>query len=158
MASTYSLSTEFASLMQEVELTEEQLKRFDELEVSLPFKLENCCKWIANVNADVEAFKAEEKRLADRRRVIENNVQSFKEYVQHCMETADIYKIDAGTFKLSLAKKPAAVQIYSESMIPAKFHIISTRIDKVALKEALKNGEVIEGAALESNGLSLRIK
>ena len=47
---------------------------FDKIEDAIEVKADNYAKVIRNLQADVEAIKTEEKRLYDRRKVIENNI------------------------------------------------------------------------------------
>jgi len=47
--------------------------------------------------------------------------------------------------------------VLDETLIPVDYLVTTTSLDKVALKAALKDGDVA-GATLESSGLSLRIK
>ena len=155
--STYELANELAFLMDIDEPTDEQMERLDSLVMELPDKLEGCCKYLANIQPTIEGFKAEEKRLAAKRKVLENKVLRFKHYIQSSMEIAGMYDVDAGTFTVKLQQNPKSVKVIDETLIPVDFMVTTTSLDKVSLKEALKDGDVA-GATLESSGLSLRIK
>ncbi|MFA2689216.1 siphovirus Gp157 family protein, partial [Bacillus cereus] len=48
------------------------------IEESIQDKAQNIALLIKNLEADTEAIKLEEKRLADRRRSVENNCKSLK--------------------------------------------------------------------------------
>ena len=157
MSSTYELANELAFLMEIDEPTDEQMERLDSLVMELPDKLEGCCKYLANIQPTIDGFKAEEKRLATKRKVLENKVTRFKEYIQSSMEIAGMYDVEAGTFTVKLQQNPKSVKVIDETLIPIDYIVTSTSIDKKSLKEALKSGEVA-GAILESSGLSLRIK
>jgi len=157
MSSTYELANELAFLMEIDEPTDEQMERLDSLVMELPDKLEGCCKYLANIQPTIDGFKAEEKRLATKRKVLENKMQRFKKYIQSSMETAGMYDVEAGTFTVKLQQNPKSVKVIDETLIPIDYIVTSTSIDKKSLKEALKSGEVA-GAILESSGLSLRIK
>ena len=157
MSSTYELAAELAFLMDIDEPTDEQVERLDSLVMELPDKLEGCCKYLANIQPTIEGLKAEEKRLSDKRKVLENKVTRFKHYIQSSMEIAGMYDVEAGTFTVKLQQNPKSVKVIDETLIPVDFIVTSTSIDKKSLKEALKSGEVA-GATLESSGLSLRIK
>ena len=157
MSSTYELANELAFLMEIDEPTDEQMERLDSLVMELPDKLEGCCKYLANIQPKIEGFRAEEKRLSDKRKVLENKMQRFKKYIQSSMETAGMYDVEAGTFTVKLQQNPKSVKVIDETLIPIDYIVTSTSIDKKSLKEALESGEVA-GAILESSGLSLRIK
>ena len=155
--STYELANELAFLMDIDEPTDEQMERLDSLVMELPDKLEGCCKYLANIQPTIEGFKAEEKRLAAKRKVLENKVLRFKHYIQSSMEIAGMYDVEAGNFTVKLQQNPKSVKVIDETLIPVDFMVTTTSLDKVSLKEALKDGDVA-GATLESSGLSLRIK
>lgn len=59
-------------------------------------------------------------------------------------------KVDVGLRKLSL-RSSTAVSITNEDAIPAEYIIVETKVDKMKIKEALKNGDVIPGAELVTN-------
>ena len=157
MSSTYEIANELAFLMDIDEPTEEQEQQLDNLVMELPDKLEGCCKYLANIQPIIEGFKAEERRLAYKRKVLENKVLRFKHYIQSSMEIAGMYDVDAGTFTVKLQQNPKSVKVLDETLVPVDFMVTTTSLDKVALKAALKDGDVA-GAILESSGLSLRIK
>ena len=157
MSSTYELANELAFLMEIDEPTDEQVERLDSLVMELPDKLEGCCKYLANIQPTIEGFKAEEKRLAAKRKVLESKITRFKHYIQSSMEIAGMYDVEAGTFTVKLQQNPKSVKVLDETLIPVDFIVTTTSLDKVALKAALKDGDVA-GATLESSGLSLRIK
>ena len=155
--STYELAAELAFLMEIDEPTDEQVERLDSLVMELPDKLEGCCKYLANIQPTIEGLKAEEKRLSDKRKVLENKVTRFKHYIQSSMEIAGMYDVEAGTFTVKLQQNPKSVKVLDETLIPVDYLVTTTSLDKKSLKEALKSGDVA-GATLESSGLSLRIK
>lgn len=55
------------------------------IEESIQDKAQNIALLIRNLEADTEAIKLEEKRLADRRRAVENNCKSLKDYLYQQM-------------------------------------------------------------------------
>ena len=72
----------FASVDEETgEVSEDAVNKLAELNAARDEKLDNIGAYIKNLMAEAEAIKAEEKKLADRRRVIENKVERLKAYV-----------------------------------------------------------------------------
>ena len=123
-------------------------------------KAENWCHFLANIEGQIDHFRAEERRIAAARKIMENKVERGREYIKAAMLDADIDKINAGTFKLSLAKTAGSTVIYDADIIPAQFltYVPATTIpDKAAIKDAIKHGEHVPGARVEE-GFSLRIK
>jgi hypothetical protein len=103
--------------------------------------------------------KAEEERIRTRRQAVENRIASMKRYLQQCMEQAGVMKLDIGTKKLALQANPPRVVIDAEDLLPAKFiKIVQTQsVDKTAIKDAIKAGEIVQGAHLEQS-LGLRVR
>ena len=75
------------------------------------------------------------------------------------MDSAGFTEMQIGTKTAKIQKNPPKVVIFDEQDLPAKFvEIVQTqRINKVAIKEALKAGESVDGARIDQ-GFSLRIK
>jgi hypothetical protein len=80
--------------------------------------------------------------------------------MQRCLNHAERTEVEAGTYKVKIQKNPARVVVDAEQNIPPRFFTVipeTTQLDKKAVAEALKKGEVIVGAHLEQ-GTSLRIR
>jgi hypothetical protein len=121
-------------------------------------KVEGAAKLVRCLESDIEAIKAEEKRLADKRKVLENKVSSIKEYLQHEMEFAGLDKVKRATVTVSIQQNPPSVEVLDESVIPSIFMIPQPeKIDKKAILKAIKDGEEIPGCDIKQSR-SLRIK
>jgi len=131
-----------------------------QIETQIEVKCENAVIIMKGLDGEIDTFKAEEKRLSERRRTLENKRDWLKVYLQGEIEKIGLEKVKAGLFTVALQNNPPSLQISDESIIPARFTIIipeQKQIDRNAVKEALKAGEVIEGAVL-TQGKSLRIR
>lgn len=127
----------------------------------LAVKLEGYCKFIKNAEADVKAFKEEEKRLAARRKTIENTIDKAKEAMQYAMNTAGEKKIPCGSFTVSLQKNPEKVVMDTDNLddIPEMYlKFLEPEINLSLIKEDLKKGEGMEGIAHLEQDESLRIR
>jgi hypothetical protein len=122
-------------------------------------KAVNVAKFLRNMEAAADAIKAAEADMAKRRKALENRVQWLKSYIKGNMEACGISQIECPYFKLSIQKNPSAVNIFDENAVPAQFkkQVISWKIDKTAIKDAIKAGSVVPGAEL-NNGTRLAIK
>lgn len=122
-------------------------------------KAVNVAKFLRNMEATAEAIKIAEAEMAKRRKALENRVQWLKNYIKGSMEACGISQVECPYFKLSIQKNPASVNVLDEDKIPAEFkeQVISWKIDKTAIKEAIKSGGTIPGAEL-INGTRLAIK
>lgn len=160
MTSLYDLVGELHDVLDEVQgdvSDPDVLAKVEGLELSIEQKAEGCAKYLANLDASIEAYRAEEKRLAERRRVIENRLASIKDYLKANMIRLGARKLEVGVFTLTLADNPPRVVIDDEGEIPGEYIVITPKPDLKGIAKALKAGAPIRGAHLE-NGKSLRIR
>jgi len=156
----YEITEDIAAIITEEEWTEDTERRLESLSMALEKKAENiiglCTEW----ESFVAAAKAEEQRIAGRRKAVENRIGHLKGYLQRCMESADIMTMEAGTHSLRIQQNPPKVVVDSEEAIPPWYFVIipeTTQLDKKALSEDLKKGVEVKGAHLE-RGTSLRVR
>ena len=160
MAKLYELATVYAALRDLEDIDAEVLQdTLESIESAMEVKALNIAILIDGLSADVNIIKAEEHRLANRRRMIEGKQRWLKEYLQSQMERAGIDKFKTATHSISLQNNPPALNITDESKIPPEYMILvpaKWEVDKKVVKEALKTKEV-PGAELVV-GRSLRIR
>lgn len=148
-------------LMEEGELDDDMI--FDAMmnsQEELAIKLEGYCKWIKNMESEVEAIKAEEKRLAARRKTLENTIERAKKAMQYAMDVAGEKKVKGKLFSISLQNNPASVVLDEQYMenIPEKYLIHKTDINKRLMAEDIKNGVDLEGLAHLEQSEGIRIR
>lgn len=138
----------------------EQLQdTIDLIDADFDAKVESCVMVIANQQGYIDALKAEEKALAERRKAAENQAENLKRYVKDCMIKAD--KTKAGTIKQATLTKPRKVlSIFDEEKLSDEYRqqVISYKTDKKAIETKLKAGEEVAGAELVDSDYGLRIK
>lgn len=164
MASIYELTQGIQmllDLMEEGTMDEDTLK--DALMNSkeeLAIKLENYCKFIKNLESDIAGLKEEEKRLASKRKTMENTIERAKEAMTYAMEAADMEKVKGTLFTITIQANPEKVVMETEdvSSIPADYlRMKDPEIDKAKIKEDLKAGVELSFAHLEkSRGVRIR--
>lgn len=118
---------------------------------------EMLCKARQNCIADNEALKMEIKRLQTKLKYNENAMEYFEGKLLEAVNNHG-GKFVAGTFNVG-TRKSTAVVVDETVFNDARFEtqVVTTKIDKMAIKAALKDGEVIEGAELVENiNLSIR--
>lgn len=166
MASIYELTNELRTLWDLIEdgtLDEDALADAFTITVEdLSIKLEAYCKFIKNAESDIEGIRAEEKRLAAKRRAMENAVKRAKQAMQDALRMAGEKKIKAGSFTVSVQNNPPKVVFddpYIEN-IPSKYLIpTDPDIDVKKILEDLKAGaDGLEGIAHLEQSESLRIR
>ena len=130
------------------------------VEGAIQEKAQNLAVFIKSLGADIEVIKAEEKRLADRRKALENRQAGIKNYLQSQLEMAKLDKIKTAVITVSMQNNPPAVQIIDEAIIPAQYKTIVPQtftIDKKSIADDIKKGISVPGAE-STQGRSLRIR
>ena len=127
----------------------------------LEVKAKNVAFAIRNLESSAEAIKEAERQMAARRKAIENRAGNIREYLKTCMEIAQITKIECQHFALSIRSNPPSVDVFEPGLIPAEYMKQAEppppSVDKVAIKQAIKDGVEVPGAMLAS-GTRLEIK
>lgn len=126
-------------------------------------KAESILFVIANKQAQAEAYKAEEKRLAEKRKTEEKQIERIKEYLLFNMQELDYPEVNNGVLSAKLRKSAPSLSIDDEDLIPVSYKNIKTTVsvDKKELLKALKElpeGESIKGATLITGKKSLTFK
>jgi len=116
-------------------------------------KIEDYAFVIRNMEALPDAIKEEEKRLADRRKAIEERVDHIKNWLLVNMQQAGINKIESPVFTVALQNNPASVIIDDETLIDDGFKRLPEPlplvVDKKLIKAAIDAGLEVQGAHLE---------
>jgi len=163
MATLYEITGTMADLqaLLEDETVDNEmiLDTLESMEVLLEEKMEGIAKYLKNLTAEAEMFKAEADRLAQRSKAIQNRVESLKTYAQNCLESAGIDKVKAGMFTVRLQKNPPSIRKTDElAVVPAKYLIPQEpKVDNKQMLADLKAGVEIEGFALETDKKHLRL-
>lgn len=111
-------------------------------------KIEGYCQIIKQLKADEEALKKEIDRLSAKKKAAENGQDRMKSALTDFMAAAGKTKDKVGTFSISM-RETASVNIINELDIPERFLIPQMpKADKKAIKEAIENGEAVDGAEL----------
>lgn len=156
LPSLYNITSDMLALLDSEEATEEQIEAAFGAIVE---KDNRICHFRADILGEIAKFKAEEQRIAARRKTMENLVTRLEGYISDSMTRLGVDSVAAGTFSIKFAANPPAVQVEDESLIPSRFVKVvqTTSIDKIAIKAAITDGEEVPGAKL-TQGRSLRIK
>lgn len=160
MTALYALSQSYAQLLDMADQLDQEvfLDTLSAISEALEDKVEHTAKFIRCLESDMEALKAEEKRLADKRKVLENKVSSIKEYLQNEMEFAGLDKVKRATVTVSIQQNPPSVLVMDESLIPSKYMVpVPPKLDKKAVIQDLKEGEEVPGCEIQQTR-SIRIK
>lgn len=159
----YEISKAYEVLTDFIEETDQEEGAFaealKEIEDQFDVKAENLVKIIKNLEAEAEALKTEGQRLISKSKARSNRADYWKKYLLDNMQAMKLERLQAGLFDLKTVENQPAVFIEDESKIPKKFTSkeIVIKIDKNAIKEAIKSGLKVKGAELR-RGTRLQIK
>lgn len=165
MASLYELTGaayKLRELMEEGELDPEAIKdAIENNNEEISLKLENCAKVIKDIESDIAGLKAEEARLAERRKSYENNVKALKSKMQEALLATGERKVKSPLFTFYVQKNNPSVVIdeaYIEN-IPEQYLVTrEPEVNKKKMLEDLKAGVDLDGIAHLETSESIRIK
>ena len=124
----------------------------DAMAGELEAKAQNVVMYARNLQTTAAAIKEAEEQMAKRRKAIENRAKHLLEYVQGCMETAEVQRIECPHFRLAIQAKPPSVDVYEPGLLPAQYMRTPEppppAPDKKAIADAIKAGEEVPGARL----------
>lgn len=162
MATMYELTGNFLNLMElasNPDIDPDALAdTLEAIEGEIEVKAENTAIIIRELECEAEKLKAEETRLAERRKAYENNVSRLKTTLYNCMKATGKEKFKTTLYSFGIQKNPPKLIVDDETAIPSGFFKPQDpKLDTAELKLAIKNGEEIPGAHLEQSE-GLRIK
>lgn len=158
MANLYELVEGFQQVQDMIENGEEGLQdTLESIDLSLEDKIEQTGRVIQNMKAEVEALKNEEKRLSDKRKSIEVNIDRLRNNIETGLAAKGTDKLKTDVFTFAMQNNGPRVKIHNDAEIPGDYFIEQEpKLDKKSLKETLKSSD-IPGVELVQEK-SLRIK
>lgn len=107
------------------------------IEESIQDKAQNIALLIKNLEADTEAIKLEEKRLVERRKSVENNCKSLKDYLYQQMTVLEVKRIKGTIVTVGIQKNPVSLDIAEDAVVPPEYMIPQLpKVDKKLLLAA----------------------
>lgn len=134
------------------------LEALTELKGDFDTKAESVSLYIKELEAGTKLLGESIKNLQSRKKAMENKVEHLKSYLLASMETVGESKIETDKVRISLRNNAPSVFIYDEKAFVNQYKgsrddllkYSEPTVNKTAIKEALKSGEDIAGATLES--------
>lgn len=139
------------------EITDEMQEMANNLNVEIEEKCDNYAKMIKNLEADVEAFKNQEKIFNEKRKSAENKVKWLKQNLQASMELQGRKKVKTDLFSFNIQKNAPSLEITNEKNIDDSYYIIERKLNKKELLSDIKEGLIIDGVGIKQSE-SLRIR
>ncbi len=151
------------------ELTPELEAILEQAEGDFATKVERVALKVKELDAEAEAIKAEEQRLAARRKARENGAKSLKQYLERCLDAAGKEKVNGVLVTVAFQLNPPALSVPADAdlkelyeagapgitLVPSTF-----TVDKRAVLDAVKaSGEsVLPNGWAVTRARSLRIR
>lgn len=157
MATLYELTGQFLEIYNMDIDDETKLDTLEAIDWTSDYetKVEGYVKVIKSIEADIEARKNEKKRLDGLNKSDQTKIDNLKAALAASMTETGQTKVDTTLFKVGFRKSEAVV--VDETKLPKKYQVATYKPDKKTLKELLKSGKRIKGAALEErSNLSIR--
>ncbi len=133
---------------------------FEALEGEFEDKATALIKHTQNLDADIDQVSQMIKTLQDRKKVLTNRKEGWRDYLRRNMEGAEIKKIECPFFAITLREGVQVAVIDDPELLPSDYVDIEMVIKpkKKEILAALKAGDEIPGAHLETGKSSLLVK
>ena len=123
----------------------------DLLEMERDAKIDNLAAAVKNLRAEADAVKAEADELTKRHRQLTRRADGLAEYIADYMQAAGLPSFSSARNRLTF-RTSTAVEIFDEAAVRAAgdqyLRQREPDIDKTAIRDALKWGIDVPGAAL----------
>lgn len=154
----YELTTDFLGFVEAVdndEIPEEAIAdTLESIELAIEDKADNMACLLKNLDAEITAFKTEENRLAERRKAKEKTYDRIKEYLAENLQRVGIDKMETVRNKITF-RKSESVEVdevafikWAEKNRDDLLTYSAPKVNKTAIKMALKDGDKIVGASI----------
>ena len=164
MSSLYEIDKAYMSALNNFTVDEETGEVFfndeeiQKLEDDFKNKADNIACYIKDLSALNDAIKAEKAELDARYKANDAKINRLRCYLSQSLEMREMRNLETPRNKLSF-RKSTSVVISDEKLVPTQFikTVVTEKVDKKAISDALKKGELIEGCyLLESNNLQIK--
>lgn len=163
----YELANDYVALvcaMEEDDIPEEALAdTLEAIKGDVEVKADNIACMLKNISAECEAIRAEEIKLAERRKSKEKAYDRLKQYLSDILQRMDISKVETARNKITF-RKSESVELNEEAFITwamgNRDDLLTYKAptaNKTEIKRALKDGAEIVGAQLVSKN-NIQIK
>jgi hypothetical protein len=128
--------------------------------IPLGEKLDACAAKLGQWEGMAATCKAEQDRLAKRRKALENRVNRLRSYMAFCLGGLNDPRVetDLHIFNLQDPQERLMVDVDSPGELDARYRKVSVSVDTARLKADLKDGKEVEGAHLERGAPFLVIR
>jgi len=154
----YELTNDYLALLDAIdndELPEEAIAdTLEAITAGIEEKADSIACLLKNLDADIVAIKAEEARLAERRKAKEKSAERIKAYLSESLQKAGIDKVETARNRITF-RKSESVELdedvfiaWAQSNRDDLLTYTAPKANKTEIKKALKDGIEIVGAEL----------
>ena len=162
--STFSLAREVEALFEGYdpdtgEYPEDFDQRMSALALRVEDKLDGCAYYTRRLSNTATMLRDEAARLTERARMFERREKRIKDGMMFLLAECDRRKIETQRNTVYVQKNPARLEVADVGAVPSEYVEIvqETRIDKRAIKEAIKGGKDVPGCKLvQSHGVRIK--
>ena len=162
----YEINSQIEAILSTAEIDEEtgevlfDTTLLESLQIAHDVKIENIACYVKNLASDIEAIKAEEKNLKNRRQSKEKLIERLTYMLDNDLQGQ---KFETARCKISYRKSTSTV--VDEEVFLKKYKddesmctpTTTYKYDKATLKKKLQAGEKIDGVSLsENNNISIK--
>lgn len=168
MSSLRQISDEYLELNNMIlddEIEEENINQIiDILEAKsgeFEIKAENYAKILGNLQDDINNSKTEEKRLLERRKILENRYKYLNDILFNSMKLTGKTDFSSGNYKFKICKNGGKLPIELQvdiNDLPDDLVIVTRKANNDAIRKYIQDTGDITYARLGERGESLRIK
>ena len=124
------------------------VEKLDALQMQRDQKVENVALWIKELTAEADALKAESQKLAKRKQIAENKINSLKSYLRMAL---DGQKFETAKAVVSF-RKSKSVEIDNLGLLTPEYLSYSDpKPNKTAIRKAINDGKDVAGAHISEN-------
>ena len=133
------------------DMTEGSSNLMEAIDVAVA-EMDECAAIVAGCDAQIKVYEARSGKFSDRQKRI-------RALIEQAMLIADLPTAKPATATITVKRTPPKPVVSDESLVPSRFYRTPAPvIDKAAINEAVKAGEVIPGVTLDNGGVSLQIR
>lgn len=165
MTTIHDLSAEWLAVLdmaEDPDVDEQAIRdTLEGIEGEIEAKADNYAVIINELKADAEKLKAEETRIANRRRGLENRAEYLKRVLTEVMYLTGKTKFKTALYSFGIQKNPPTVVIDTADLdaIPKEYLVYSDpTINKKQMLVDMRSGKDLDGIAHLAQGESLRIR
>ena len=110
---------------------------------------------------EISELKSEEQKVSNKRKFLENQLNTFKNQIKNILEENGIEKIETEIGKIQVRKNPISIEVEDIEKVPDEYKVVKTvvSVDKKKVTDNFKaTGELIEGLKINTENTSLQVK